>query len=338
VGCRDVLVAVVVTVVISSGGFGATSPDARAQPAGAEGPGAPPAPSSAAVRDAVARARRAVDFGRPDEAIAALEDAYQATGAPSLLFELAELQFGLGHLDEARRLFARYLERNPAGSTRVKAERRLRALDLAQDKMGSPAKGPRASPTAAAGRSTAVPARELAARPATAANPRSGPGTPATPAAPAVSHWSGWPSQIPPASPTEALASPSLFAVASSPSSPPALNLSVAAINHDEPQEHARAVPRWVPWAGAGLTAALLAGAIVTGLSANSRYDELHGSCGAMSGGCSSGDVDDVRNKARVANVLWIASGAVALATGLAAYVVVREGDAAVRGHDRGLP
>jgi hypothetical protein len=115
------------------------------------------------------------------------------------------------------------------------------------------------------------------------------------------------------------------------------LNLSVAARNNDDPQEHARALPRWVPWTGAALTAALLAGAIVMGLSANSRYDELHGSCGGTTSGCATGDIDDVRYKARTANVLWISTGAVALATGLAVYVVAREGDTTGASQDRGL-
>jgi len=341
VGCRDGLVTLVVTVFIFSNGLPGTKGGAWAQSGGAAGS----APSSEASREALSRARRAVDLGRSDEAISILEEAYQASGTPALLFELAELQFEIGHLDEARRLFARYLERNPTGSTRLKAERRLRALDLAQDKVGTPAKGARAtsqgSDKGAAARSTAIPARELATRPAPLSGaPATPPGAPATSA---PSHWAGWPSQIPPASPSEALASSSFLAPAAAsppPSvSPPSLNLSVAASHGDEPHEPSRALPRWVPWTGAALTAALLAGAIFTGLSANSRYDELHGSCGTTTSGCASGDIDEVRNRARTANVLWISTGAVAVATGLAAYVASRGSDERVGGTEaRGLP
>lgn len=80
-------------------------------------------------------------------------------------------------------------------------------------------------------------------------------------------------------------------------------------------------MPRWVPWTLGAATVALGAGAIITGLSANHRFDELNTTCGRTAQGCGSEGIDDVRTRARRANILWALTGAAAVATGVTVYV-----------------
>lgn len=84
-------------------------------------------------------------------------------------------------------------------------------------------------------------------------------------------------------------------------------------------------LPRWLPWAGVGATLALGAGAVVTGLGASHRYDELRGSCGRTVEGCAQSDIDQVKSRALTANLLWAATGVGAVATGVVVYVNARE-------------
>lgn len=131
--------------------------------------------------------------------------------------------------------------------------------------------------------------------------------TPATPPAPAVPSSSSSPPSA------SASASPSL----------PAVDLSAAAT--PAPAPPGPPLPRWLPWAGLGATLALGAGAVVTGLGASHRYDELHGSCGQRTEGCPTSDIDDVKSRARTANLLWVAAGIGAAMTGVTFYVNTRE-------------
>lgn len=82
-------------------------------------------------------------------------------------------------------------------------------------------------------------------------------------------------------------------------------------------------LPRWVPWALATATAGLGAAAIVTGLSASSRYDELHDSCGKTAAGCSTADISDLKSRARRANILWALTSAAAVGAGVTFYLNV---------------
>ena len=84
-------------------------------------------------------------------------------------------------------------------------------------------------------------------------------------------------------------------------------------------------LPRWLPWAGLGATLALGAGAVVTGVGASSRYDELRASCGQTVEGCSRSQIDQVKSRALTANLLWAGASVGALATGLMVYVNTRE-------------
>jgi len=80
-------------------------------------------------------------------------------------------------------------------------------------------------------------------------------------------------------------------------------------------------LPRWVPWAAAVATVALGTSAIVSGLSASNRFDDLKGSCGQTPVGCDPSQVDDVRSRAHRATLLWALTGAAAVGTGVVVYV-----------------
>jgi hypothetical protein len=79
-----------------------------------------------------------------------------------------------------------------------------------------------------------------------------------------------------------------------------------------------------LPLAGAIATVALMTSAIVYGVSASHRYDELASSCGQTTSGCPPADIDGVRSKDRTATTLWILTGVVAAGTGVAVVVNTR--------------
>jgi hypothetical protein len=77
---------------------------------------------------------------------------------------------------------------------------------------------------------------------------------------------------------------------------------------------------KWT-WVGLGVTAALAGSATVAGLTMRSRYDSLRDTCGQTPAGCSDGDIDGVRTRVRVANLLWGLTAATAVATGVSFYL-----------------
>ena len=78
---------------------------------------------------------------------------------------------------------------------------------------------------------------------------------------------------------------------------------------------------KWYFWAAAGATVALTTGAILSGLSSDSRYSALESSCAKTSIGCSEAQIDGVKSRTTLANVLWVLAGASAIATGVSFYV-----------------
>jgi hypothetical protein len=74
-------------------------------------------------------------------------------------------------------------------------------------------------------------------------------------------------------------------------------------------------------WVGAGATGVLALGAVVAGLMANSRFDELNGTCGKTPAGCTENEIDSVKTRAHAANVLWVLTGAAAITTGVVLYM-----------------
>jgi tetratricopeptide (TPR) repeat protein len=82
---------------------------------------------------------------------------------------------------------------------------------------------------------------------------------------------------------------------------------------------------RFLPWIGVGVTLALVGGAVATGLSASSRYDDLQNTCGKGPPGCSESDIDRVKSRALWANLLWGAAGVAAVGTGLSFVLTPHE-------------
>lgn len=66
---------------------------------------------------------------------------------------------------------------------------------------------------------------------------------------------------------------------------------------------------RYLRWMGVGVTAALVGGAIATGLSAASKYDDLKNTCGNTPAGCTDSQTDTVKSRALVTNILWGLAG-----------------------------
>ena len=79
------------------------------------------------------------------------------------------------------------------------------------------------------------------------------------------------------------------------------------------------------------MTIALAAGAVVTGLSASSRFDDLRSSCAQTPAGCTADQIDGVKSRDRAATVLWVAAGVFAVATGVSFYVNAREAGASAQ-------
>jgi hypothetical protein len=86
----------------------------------------------------------------------------------------------------------------------------------------------------------------------------------------------------------------------------------------------------WYFWSAATATALFTAGAIVTGLSASSKFSDLENSCGRTSAGCSPDQIDAVKSRATIANVLWILAGASGVVTGVTFFVRDREAGASI--------
>lgn len=89
-----------------------------------------------------------------------------------------------------------------------------------------------------------------------------------------------------------------------------------------DPSEGAPQKRRLWTWVAAGTAAALGVSALVVGLSAKSKFDELDDRCGeGQSGVCGQGDVDSVKARAIATDVLW-GAGLAAAATAVVLYFV----------------
>jgi tetratricopeptide (TPR) repeat protein len=83
-------------------------------------------------------------------------------------------------------------------------------------------------------------------------------------------------------------------------------------------------LPRWLPWAGVAATAGLFAGALAATVSVRTRRGELQDTCAPPRGsGCADGDVDALESRHNLRNVLWVATGAAAAATGMGFYLAL---------------
>jgi tetratricopeptide (TPR) repeat protein len=74
---------------------------------------------------------------------------------------------------------------------------------------------------------------------------------------------------------------------------------------------------RYLRWLGVGVTSALVGGAIATGISASSRYDDLKNTCGNTPAGCTDSQMNTVKSRALMTNILWALAGTAAVGTGV---------------------
>lgn len=233
----------------------------------------------------VAQARRAFDAGRPDDAIDQLKRAYQVSGEPALLFELAEVNREVGRNGEAIKFYQAYIRRQPNGPQRATAESMIAVLQ-AEPRTRPPAPSPVTNPPESRPQQVAAPIQQ-------------------PPPAPV-------PAPVTTPAPVPALPPPAADAT-------PGADVSVSATSTPEGSDAAAdtPVPWWLPWVGVAATAGVGAAAIVAGTRANQRYDELAGSCRFTAAGCSDAEVDSVRSRARTANILWALTAAAGVGTGV---------------------
>jgi hypothetical protein len=121
------------------------------------------------------------------------------------------------------------------------------------------------------------------------------------------------------------------------PRAKPAAKPAVAAIvepvpvHQDEPApSKTGGLPSWLPLVGLGTTVVLAGGAAAVGLSTRSRFNDLRDSCGRTSAGCPDSQIDSVKQRARITNVLLVLAGLSAAATGVAFYAGPRESGVSV--------
>ena len=74
---------------------------------------------------------------------------------------------------------------------------------------------------------------------------------------------------------------------------------------------------RFYTWIAAGSAAALALSGLVVGLNAQSKYDELMDRCSGVGNGCTDSEVDSVKTRALVADLLFGVAGAAAITAGV---------------------
>ena len=84
---------------------------------------------------------------------------------------------------------------------------------------------------------------------------------------------------------------------------------------------------RFYTWIAAGSAAALALSGLVVGLNAQSKYDELMDRCAGVGNGCTDSEVDSVKTRALVADVLFGVAGAAAITAGVLYFLEGRSSD-----------
>lgn len=299
-----------------------TEVQAQPQPSGSTAPGIPTEPTAAtppAVSHLVEKADRAHEIGHWDEAIESYAQAYQISGNVDLLFRLAETHREAGHDADAARIFRNYLRRAPQGSNRATAETQIKAIEqrMRGAEVARPS-GAVAAPTrpqqSVGPVTTLVPPSAVAPSSASAVAPPSASASTSRSAEPDLAQ-----AEVVAPKPAEAPAVVVSRPVVAAPSGAPqpAVDLSVVA---GGPAESQAPLPRWLPWTLSAAAVALGTTAIVSGLSASHRFDDLQSSCGQTAGGCTPEQISDVKSRARVANVLWALTGVAAVGAGVTIY------------------
>jgi len=252
---------------------------------------------SASARELNEQARRSYNLGHWRDAIDAFEKAYQLTGDPALLFNLAQSHRHLGNGEEALRFYRAYLREKTDPTNRQIAEEQIKELEVQNwhdPFVATPSKTSPISP------------------------PQNSPHDVAPTPLPVAADITSTPHILPP---PLAPATPIVTGVAPAPTS---AAIATTAPPPSEPPPRVP-VPRWLAWAGGAVTVVLGVSAIATGLSASSRFDNLKNSCGQTSAGCSSDQISGVKSRDHAATILWVLAAATAVSTGIVVYVDTRE-------------
>lgn len=246
---------------------------------------AQPTPTATA-KELNEQARRSYNLGHWQDAIDAFEKAYQLSGDPALLFNLAQSQRHLGDTEASLRFYRAYLREKTDPTNREIAEQQIKELE-AQAAHSAATGPPAGTPTTP---STAPPSAPPAAVTPPAPPPADTAPTTTVPAALAGNATPVFTASVPPPRPTTALA-----------------------------------VPRWLVWTGGVATVALGVSAIVVGTSATTHFNDLRSSCGQTAAGCAPDQISSVKTRDRAATILWALAGVTAAATGVMIYVDTRE-------------
>jgi Tetratricopeptide repeat len=245
-----------------------------------------------AARVATKQATAAFNLGHYDEAASLYEEAYKHVPDPILLYDIGQSYRQANQPDKALIAYRSYLRTAPDDApNRAKVKQWVAELESTSDiqaKTAAQKAAPKTEPP------TPVVAAPVVAAPVVAAPVVAAPVVPQPPE-PQISQQ--------PAPPPWTPARPDL--VAQSPT-----------VQEAQPSSSWK---KWAPWVGVGITAALGVASIIEGLSARSSFSDLQAGCGQTKT-CTDSQVDGVRSKATVTNVLLGLTAASAVATGVVFY------------------
>ena len=245
-----------------------------------------------AARVATKKATAAFNLGHYDEAASLYEEAYTLVPDPILLYDLGQSYRQANKLDKALTAYRSYLRTaSEDAPNRDKVQQWVGDLEWTSDIQAKAAAQKAAQKEQPSSPAAPAPPIPKPAEPARLPEPAK----PAQSAEPQISHE--------PVPPQSISARPDLVSQAP---------------QVEEPHS-AASWKKWAPWVGLGVTTALGVATIAEGLSANSSFNNLQRSCGKTKT-CTDSQVDVVRTKTTVTNVLLGLTAAAAAATGVAFY------------------
>jgi hypothetical protein len=238
-----------------------------------------------AARAHSSRGTRLYEVGEYRQALDEFKAAHLAKPDPAFLYNIAQCHRQLGDLEQAVTLYRRFLVASPNAANRGDVEKRVAELEA--EAAARRRRAPAESPAVPGASQTAADAPTPVA------------------AAPSLI------SPLPAAGPMAAAGSPGAA-------------LPAGAVTIAEPERKGSSL-RYLRWVGVGVTVALAGSAVVTGVLASLKFNDLKTSCGATSAGCNESDINGLKSRALLTNVLWGAAGVAAVATGVVFYVTPRE-------------
>jgi len=257
-----------------------------------------------AARIATKQASAAYNLGHYDEAASLYEEAYKHVPDPILLYDLGQSYRQAEKLDKALTAYRSYLRTAPEDApNRERVKQWVAELEWTSDLQAKTAP---------------MKATQKAAQ-------KEKPSTPVAPAplvpgpvvsAPAV------PKPAEPAPVAPKLAEPAELQMSHEQVSSPSVSTRPDLVSQSPKAEESHSSPaweKWAPWVGVGVTTALGVATVVEGLSANSSFNDLQGTCGKTKT-CTDSQVDGVKSKTTVTNVLLGLTAASAAVTGVAFY------------------